>query len=127
MRGTGGNGQASSFSQGKRRGPQMSPRSSGLRADPFCPAGRAPMTAPRSHARMLPEGRRGEIMNRRLLCLFCVAPIVALLAATSLHAEQSPNWQRCVNKGKAFSQDVAINGCTTILQSKQETQANRAI
>ena len=59
--------------------------------------------------------------------LFCVVSFAALLPAAASQAEQSPNWQRCVNKGKAFSSDVAISGCTAVLQSKQGTQSNRAI
>ena len=55
--------------------------------------------------------------------LFCVVSIAVLLAAAASQAEQSPNWQRCVNKGKAFSSDVAIGGCTAVLQSKQENSS----
>ena len=49
------------------------------------------------------------------------------LTATAAGAQQSQNWQWCVNEGNAFSPDLAINGCTAIIQSGKESQKNLAI
>lgn len=48
--------------------------------------------------------------------------VVALLALpVPLAAQQlSPDWIRCINKGSAFSPDVAIGGCTKVLQSRKD-------
>jgi tetratricopeptide (TPR) repeat protein len=50
-------------------------------------------------------------------------------AAASVPAEAQPsqNWTLCVSKGKSFSPDVVIAGCTAVIQSGKETRSNLAI
>jgi tetratricopeptide (TPR) repeat protein len=50
---------------------------------------------------------------------FSVSPVAA--------QQLSPDWTPCVNQGNAFTPDVQIGGCTTVLQSSRETAAYRAI
>ena len=49
------------------------------------------------------------------------------VAASPAGAQNSQNWQWCVNKDNRFSLDLAINGCTTVIQAGRETQKNLAI
>ena len=50
-----------------------------------------------------------------------------VLAAPPASAQMSQNWQWCVNKDDRYSVDLAINGCTAVIQSGRETQRNLAI
>ena len=57
-----------------------------------------------------------------------MASLAALaLATTATVAQQSQNWQWCVNEGNRFSPDLAINGCTAVIQSGKESPRNLAI
>jgi tetratricopeptide (TPR) repeat protein len=42
-------------------------------------------------------------------------------------AQQSQNWKWCENKDKTFPADLAIGGCTALIQSGTENQKNLAI
>lgn len=58
--------------------------------------------------------------------------VLALLAASSVSMparsqDSSQQWQWCVNKDDEFSHDLAISGCTAVIQSGQETTENLAI
>ncbi len=53
--------------------------------------------------------------------------VAAFSAAESDGAELSQNWMLCVNKNVIFSRDLAISGCTAIIQSGRETERNLAM
>jgi hypothetical protein len=49
------------------------------------------------------------------------------LAASPAGAQLSQNWQWCVNDDNKYSLDLAINGCTAVIQAGRESQKNLAI
>ena len=55
------------------------------------------------------------------------AATALLLAATAAHAQQSKNWQWCVNDGHAFGADDQIRGCTALIQSGKENRQDTSI
>jgi tetratricopeptide (TPR) repeat protein len=56
-----------------------------------------------------------------------VALAVLVSVATVADAQQAPNWQWCANEDNKVSPDLAINGCTAVIQSGKESQKNLAI
>ena len=60
---------------------------------------------------------------RPALC--SVVIMVCALLAVPGKAQESQDWQWCVNKGDTFSADQQIAGCTAITQSGQETEKDR--
>lgn len=58
---------------------------------------------------------------------------MALAIGYSLHAPKAsaqgldPQWTYCVNQGDAYAPDLVIGGCTSVIQSGRETQANLSI
>src|SRR5271170_3306736 len=66
------------------------------------------------------------IPRRQILPGAFLAAALAV-AAYPGSAQQSPDWQRCVNEGAELAPDLQINGCTAVIQSGRETQKNLAI
>jgi lipoprotein NlpI len=56
-----------------------------------------------------------------------VALAVLGSVATVANAQPAPNWQWCANEDNKVSPDLAINGCTAIIQSGKESRKNLAI
>ena len=59
----------------------------------------------------------------------CIAGLVAVIASglcVPASAQSSQNWTWCANKDNAFSPEVAIGSCTTIIESGKETRKNLA-
>ena len=53
---------------------------------------------------------------------------LALAICLPVTAQQlTPDQSRCLNKGKEFSLDVQISGCTAVLQSDRTSAGNRAV
>ncbi|ANP47550.1 hypothetical protein ATE48_17390 [Candidatus Viadribacter manganicus] len=63
--------------------------------------------------------------------LFGGAIVAMLLVSSTPAVAQTPafkqQWTYCLNWGGAYSQDLAVGGCTAIIQSGQETQTDLAI
>ena len=65
------------------------------------------------------------VFKRTPLCLgWALRVLTVCLPATA--QQLSPDWTQCLNRGKAFSADLQIAGCTAVLQSRREPAANRA-
>jgi tetratricopeptide (TPR) repeat protein len=56
-----------------------------------------------------------------------VATAASLAVAPALTAERQQNWTWCVNAQHIFALDLAIAGCTAVIQLGQETSQNQAI
>jgi hypothetical protein len=72
----------------------------------------------------MPRGRFGALHS--------IAAAGALAGAVSFptgatNAQQSENLIWCINEAKEFSFDVAISGCTMLIQSSKESKSNVAI
>src|SRR5215472_2449909 len=74
--------------------------------------------------------KRGHNVN--VSSLNCEEPMIHVLglliaglylASTCAQAQQSQDWLQCVNKGGAVSFDIAIGGCTAVIQSGKETRS----
>src|SRR4029077_681338 len=64
--------------------------------------------------------------RRQRLAGLCAAAALMACAAPA-GAQESKDWTWCVNKGKAYSFDQAVKGCTNVIQSGQEDRRNMAI
>jgi tetratricopeptide (TPR) repeat protein len=51
----------------------------------------------------------------------------SLVIAGPAPAAESQAWTWCVNRNNAYSPDLAIGGCTTVIQSGKETKGNLSI
>ena len=51
----------------------------------------------------------------------------ALLVVLGSYARRSPNWTWCASEGQPFSADLAIKGCTAVIESGTEPPRNLAI
>jgi len=55
------------------------------------------------------------------------APLAIAVCLPVTAQQLTPDQERCRNRGKAFSLDVQIEGCTAVLQSNAVSAHNRAI
>jgi tetratricopeptide (TPR) repeat protein len=53
--------------------------------------------------------------------------VAALFSGATNGAELPQNWTLCVNKNAIFSPDLAISGCTALIQSGRESERNLAM
>jgi hypothetical protein len=51
----------------------------------------------------------------------------SLVIAGPAPTAESQAWTWCVNRNNAYSPDLAIGGCTTVIQSGKETKGNLSI
>jgi hypothetical protein len=56
-----------------------------------------------------------------------IAGAVLLAVAPALAVEQRQNWTQCINAQHIFAPDLAIAGCTAVIQLGRETSQNQAI
>ena len=67
-------------------------------------------------------------MGSAIRCVTTVGlALGALMVAAPAPAQQPQNAARCENKGSAFTPDLAISGCTAVIQSGKESRKNLAI
>jgi len=55
------------------------------------------------------------------------APLTLAVCLPVTAQQLTPDQSRCLNKGKAFSLDEQIGGCTAVLQSDRTSSGNRAV
>ena len=65
-------------------------------------------------------------MLKNLALRFGWVPLVLVVCLPVTAQQLTPDQTRCRNKGKAFSLDVQISGCTAVLQS-DVSAGNRAV
>jgi formylglycine-generating enzyme required for sulfatase activity/lipoprotein NlpI len=74
---------------------------------------------------VIEEGAIMQIL-RQILFISISLVVTAAFSTGSVVAQQTDAWTKCVNKEKA-PRDVQISGCSTVIQSSQETPENLAV